>query len=193
MKFFLKLGLILLAFCVVATGILAYVNSITKPKIENLKRIEAETARGELIPNAVFEPVTIKTGQDSLVYFIATDMATKELKGYTFTAAKIGYSSTVKTMAAVDANFKLINIKVIDQSETPGLGANCTKPEFNAKFKGLTLDELKVDKDGGKVAAMTGATITTRAVTNSLKEQISIIKKDVESKLASPAPVEDKR
>lgn len=193
MKFFLKLGLILLAFCVVATGILAYVNSITKPKIDDLKRKEAELARGELIPNAVFEPVTIKTGQDSLVYFIALDNATKELKGYTFTAAKIGYSSTVKTMAAVDADFKLINIKVIDQAETPGLGANCTKPEFNAKFKGLTLDELKVDKDGGKVEAMTGATITTRAVTNSLKEQISIVKKDVEAKLATPEPVEDKR
>lgn len=46
--------------------------------------------------------------------------------------------------------------------------------------------ELLVDKDGGKIASLTGATITTRAVTNSLKEAAAIIKQDVEAKLAAP-------
>jgi len=185
MKFFLKLGLILLVFCIIATALLAYVNSITKPKIDALKIKEAEEARNKLIPGAAFESRTISIPDaDSIVYYVATDEKTKELKGYTFTAAKAGYSSTVKTMAAASPDFKLIDIQVIEQAETPGLGANCVKPEFAAKFRDKTPAELKVDKDGGKIASMTGATITTRAVTNSLKEMIGVIKKDVESRPA---------
>lgn len=183
MKLFLKLGLILLAFCVVATALLAYVNSVTKPKIDANKANEETNARRELIPGAVFERIAVAQPQaDSLVYFVARDSLTQAVKGYTFTAAKHGYSSKVKTMAAVDSAFQMIAIKVVDQAETPGLGANCTDSTFTAKFRKLRADQLKVDKDGGPVVSMTGATITTRAITNSLREQILLVKADVESR-----------
>jgi len=187
MKLFLRLGLTLLGFCAVATALLAYVNSITKPLIDEHQRTAAEQTMSKLIPEAVFEPVTIHTEKDSLVYYIAKDQKTGEIKGYTFTAVKPGYSSMVKTMAAIDTNFKIINIQVIEQSETPGLGANCTKPEFSAKFTGLSADDLVVDRDGGKFVSLTGATITTRAVTNSLRDAIKLIQKDVESKTTTPS------
>ncbi len=182
MKLFLRLGLTLLGFCVVATALLAYVNSMTKPLIDEHQKTAAVQTMSKLIPGAIFEPVTIHTEKDSLVYYIAKDEKTGEIKGYTFTATKPGYSSMVKTMAAIDTNFKIINIQVIEQSETPGLGANCTKPEFSAKFSGLTPDDLILAKDGGKFVGITGATITTRAVTNSLREAIKLIQKDVESR-----------
>lgn len=176
MKLYLKLGLILLAFCVVATALLAFVNSATKPKIEELKSKAAEEARAALIPGAVFELKSFAVPEsDSIEYYEAKDEKTGELKGYTFTAAKAGYSSNVKTMAAVDPDFKIINIRVIEQAETPGLGANCTQESFAAKFKGLATDELLVDKDGGKIVSLTGATITTRAITNSLQEMVQVI------------------
>lgn len=193
MKFYLQLGLILLAFSAGATAVLAYVNSVTKPKIEQFKIKAAESARSELIPNAEFKAVTFKTEKDSLTYYAATDKVTKALKGYTFVASKTGYSSSspIKTMVAIDSNFKVINIKVIDQKETPGLGTNCTNLSFTDQFRGLAADQLLVDKDGGKmIKALTGATITTRAVTNSVKEMIGIVKKDVESKLIAQNPVE---
>ncbi len=192
MKFYLKLGLILLAFSIVATGILAYVNSVTKPRIDKLKQEEAQKAREELIPKADFEQVSIAIpSADSLIYFVARDKESKELKGYTFVAKKWGYSSNVKSMCAVDPSFKIINIKIIEQAETPGLGANCTAESFTSMFKGLSLEQLKVDKDGGKeVKAMTGATITTRAVANSLRETITLVQKDVESK-ATEQPKEE--
>jgi electron transport complex protein RnfG len=178
MKYYLKLGLILLVFCVVASGILAYVNSITAPKIAAIKQAEAEKARSELIPNAEFELVDTKPGDD-FYYYVAKDATSKEIKGYTFTAAKTGYSSKVQTMAGVDPDFKLINIIVIDQAETPGLGANCTNDDFEAQFSGKTVDEMLVDKDGGKIKSLTGATITTRAIANSLKDEITLVKEEV--------------
>ncbi|NLW18326.1 MAG: RnfABCDGE type electron transport complex subunit G [Candidatus Cloacimonetes bacterium] len=180
MKLYLKLGLILLAFCVVATALLAFVNSATKPKIEELKSKAAEEARSALIPDAVFELKTIAVPEaDSIEYYEAKDEKTGELKGYTFTAAKAGYSSNVKTMAALDPDFKIINIQVIEQAETPGLGANCIQESFSAKFKGLAPDELLVDKDGGKIKSLTGATITTRAIANSLRETVQLIQAEL--------------
>lgn len=177
MKMFVKLGLTLLAFCIVATALLAYVNSLTKPKIEALKIKEAQEAREKLIPEADFEEV-----KGALDYYIARDKSTKQIKGYTFTAAKAGYSGAVKTMAAVDTTFTIINIDVIQQTETPGLGTNATKPYFTGQFTGKTLEQLAVDKDGGAIKALTGATITSRAITGSLKEQIDLLKQDITGK-----------
>ncbi|MDY0152914.1 MAG: FMN-binding protein [Candidatus Cloacimonas sp.] len=187
MKMFIQLGLILLAFCVVATALLAYVNTLTKPKIEAILIEEAQAAREGLIPNADFEEVNA-----AITYYIARDKATKEVIGYTFTAEKIGYNGLVKTMAAVDKNFQLINIKIVQQTETPGLGTNSTKPAFTDQFKGKNAEQLIVDKDGGvppnMIKALTGATITSRAVVSSLKEQILLLQQDIQNKPESAAP-----
>ena len=186
MKIYLQLGLILLAFCVVATALLAYVNTLTEPQIKKIKSREAEETRRELIPNSNFEEVN-----GEITYYIAKDKKTGEAKGYVFTAEKNGYNGAVKTMAALDKDFKIIAIKVTEQTETPGLGTNSTQPKFTDQFKGKTSEQLIVDKDGGVppncIKAITGATITTRAVTNSLKEAIETLKKQV---LAQTTPTE---
>jgi len=178
MKMFIQLGLILLAFCMVATALLAYVNSFTKPRIEAIKLKEAADARNELIPDSDFEEIS-----GEMTYYIARDKNTKEIKGYTFTAEQIGYGGPVKTMAAVDKDYKIISIKVIQQTETPGLGTNATNPKFTDQFKGKTPDQLTVDKDGGvppnAIKALTGATITTRAVANAVKASIEKLKASV--------------
>ncbi len=187
MKIYLRLSLILLAFCVVATALLAFVNSATKPRIDELQTKAADEARSTLIPCAVFELKQIAVPEaDSIEYYEAKDEKTGELKGYTFTASKAGYSSNVKTMAALDPEFNVINIQVIEQAETPGLGANCTQESFAAKFKGLAPDELLVDKDGGKIVSLTGATITTRAIANSLRETVNLIKASLSAAPAEP-------
>ena len=183
-KIYLQLGLILLAFCLVATALLAYVNTITKPQIDKIKTLEAEETRRTLIPDSDFEEIT-----SDITYYIAKDNKTKEVKAYVFTAEKNGYNGPVKTMVAVDNNFQIIAIKVTDQSETPGLGSNSTQPKFSEQFKGKTSEQLIVDKDGGVppncIKAITGATITTRAVVNSVKESIDLLKAKVQENSTS--------
>jgi len=178
MMYYIKLGGILLIICVIATGILAYVNSVTEPKIIALKAAEAIKSREALIPESDFEEVKVS---EDFSYFIAYKKGTKDIQGYTFTAGKTGYSSKVLTMAGLDPQFKIINIKVIDQAETPGLGANCTATSFTDQFKGKTQTDMLVDKDDGPIKSLSGATITTRAIANSLKEQILVLRAHVES------------
>lgn len=179
MKLYLKLGLTLLAVCVIATAILAYVNSITGPKIKVLKEEESVKSREALIPDSDFEQIKVS---DDFSYFVAYKKGSKEVQGYTFTAAGTGYSSNVQTMAGLDSQFRLIGIKIIDQAETPGLGANCKAASFTDQFKGKVQDDLVVDKDGGKIKSLSGATITTRAIANSLKDTIALVQKDVMSR-----------
>lgn len=78
-----------------------------------------------------------------------------------------GYGGDVGLMVAVNINDdKIVGVGVTTHSETPGLGATAKDdPGFVSQFKGLSInDAYKVTTDGGKINAMSGATITSRAV-----------------------------
>ncbi|MDZ4182520.1 MAG: electron transporter RnfG, partial [Candidatus Cloacimonadaceae bacterium] len=98
MKYYLKLGIILLLFCAVASGILAYINSLTAPVVQARKEKEEISTREALIPDSDFEQVTVE-GEKPYSYFVAYKKGTKEIQGYTFIAAETGYSSKILTMA----------------------------------------------------------------------------------------------
>ncbi len=177
MKYYLRLGFVLLIITVVASGILAYINSITKPIIDENNRIAKEEARLHVLPEAVsFDSIFIYNEEN--VYRGKNDAG--EVVGYTFVASQYGYSSDVKTMVGVLPDFKINRISIIDQKETPGLGANCEKPEFLQSFDNLSEQDLLVDKDGGKLVSITGATITTRAIAYSIKDGLEELKEKVD-------------
>ncbi len=164
MKYYLKLGFVLLIITAIASGVLAYLNTITQPIIEENQRVTQEKARKEVLPSALtFEEIA-----GDLIYHIGKD-AEENIVGYTFVASLNGYSGDVKTMVGVNTDLVIEKIKIISQSETPGLGANCEKPEFQMQFSGKQRAEMKVDKDGGTIVSLTGATITTRTIANSIK------------------------
>ena len=199
MKDIIKLGSILFLISAIATGVLAWVNGVTITKIEALKAQAAVDTRQELMPDAkTFEER--KSAEDTtFVYYIAKDDK-GEVLGYSFVAAKRGYSSIVKTMVALDKSFNVMNIKVFEQNETPGLGTLSQDKTFPNRFKGVGLSAMKVDKDGGAIKSLTGATITTRAITNSISESIVMLKEDLSGeqpeagqKLDPKAPVLSKK
>ena len=164
MKYYLKLCFVLLIITAIASGVLAYLNTITQPIIEENQRVAQEKARKEVLPSALtFEEIA-----GDLIYHIGKD-AEENIVGYTFVASLYGYSGDVKTMVGVNTDLVIEKIKIISQSETPGLGANCEKPEFQMQFSGKQQTEMKVDKDGGTIVSLTGATITTRTIANSIK------------------------
>jgi len=192
MKVFIHYALVLLIITGLACGILAMVNKQTKPVIEKNQAESENNARSQVIEGAVdFEKQSLKINETkSLEYYIAKD-AQANVLGYTFIALGKGYSGELKTMVGVDPDFKIKKILVIQQTETPGLGANCTKPEFNEKFANLTFNDLKVDKDGGNIKSISGATITTRAITNSIKETLDMLQKNLNQSVKPVQNVQD--
>lgn len=94
-----------------------------------------------------------------------------------------GYSSYIDILVSVDKNFVVKKINVLHHAETPGLGDEIVKKYFIDQFPGKSVDKLVVIKGEtpDKIQAITGATISSRAVTEDgvkngvlmLKEKLS--------------------
>jgi electron transport complex protein RnfG len=103
--------------------------------------------------------------------------------GYVVEGFGKGYSSYIHILASVDKDFIVQKISILGHGETPGLGDEIEKDYFLDQFKGKSADNLVVIKGEtqDKIQAITGATISTRAVTEDgvrtgvelLKEKIS--------------------
>ncbi len=188
----LRLSIILTIVTGIAAFILAEIYSVTKPIIELQKKAATEAALKAVLPQAklmvpVEQSVPVKDNQGKVLYekkevlyykgYANPD--TTQLTGYAFEAFGSGYSSIIETMVGIDSTGHIKQIKIISQKETPGLGAKSVDSQpFHGKhwstrqFDGKTVSQLKVDKDGGPIVSITGATITSRAVTNSIRDKM---------------------
>jgi len=184
MKDILKLGGILLLVTAIAGGALSIVNAITKPKIELQKKLALERALTTALPTADKNTI-ILTKEDNLTYYKGyANPDTTNLVGYAFVAYGKGYSSTIETMVGVDTTGGICGMAILYQVETPGLGTKIDeirygedKPWFQVQFFGKGWNGLAVDKDGGDINSITGATISSRAVTNSINEGMQKLEK----------------
>src|SRR3712207_8052036 len=79
-------------------------------------------------------------------------------------------------MVGITTDGKVSGIKILSHSETPGLGANAETPQFSGQYKDKPAKELEVVKGtasaDNQIAAITGATITSKAVTKGVNEAI---------------------
>ncbi len=172
----LRLGLLLMLIAALASGGLALLNTQTAPVIAENKAREQEQARTEVMRSLGVTRFEKRVADDGLVYYRAFDER-GVLIGYVTVARGKGYSSTVETVAGYDTTFHVAGLKITFQQETPGLGTKSqeirkgeTTPWFLQQFAGKDATTLAVKKDRGDIDAITGATITSRAVTNSVRE-----------------------
>ena len=192
MQNIIRLSIILALVTLVAAFVLAEIYSITKPKIEQQKVVKTQEALSYVLPEAQkIQPITqkihVKDGKgntlyekEEIVYYKAyAEQQEGKIIGYAFKAFGKGYDSVIETMVGIDTTGMIQKIKIIYQKETPGLGALAEESEpFEGKkwstkqFSYKTMDQLKVDKDGGQIVSITGATITSRAITNSIKSKM---------------------
>lgn len=162
MKEMARYGITLAGICIVAAGLLAGVNSLTTPKIIAQAQAEEELSLKEVLPEAErFEPV--KTAEEVL-YYKAYNKEGKFI-GAAFSISAKGYSSTVTTMAGMLKDGTITTIKILDQGETPGLGARIIEAGFTGQFSKKKIEDL------GSVQAITGATISSKAVIDSVRKK----------------------
>lgn len=167
--------LVLLIICAGITAILASINGITAEPIAQQAEQKAQQARAIVLPDAQeYEEVDIEADGVSDCYKGTKD---GETVGYTFTASANGYGGAVEIMVGIESESgEISGVSILSQSETPGLGANAVKTEFTDQFK-QPAQELKVIKNAepadGEVEALTGATITSTAVTNAVNSAVA--------------------
>lgn len=158
------------------TAILAvavfFVNSITTTVINNSETSKLNSYYESIFPDSEYEIVYNKMlKNDKSENILSVAIATKDgqIIGYLYLASTTGYSNDVVSLVGIDAmESKTIKVIVTKQSETPGLGSLATEPKFLDQFTDKTTDEVLKAKDN--ITAITGATITSDAVVNSVNE-----------------------
>ena len=157
-RYILRLTLTLLLITGVTAALLGLVNELTEDKIDTLTREKAEKAMQGVLPAQSYEELPAQADGISAVY------RADEL-GYVVRVSTNGFGGAIDMMVGVDDAGTVTGISVISHSETASLGANCTREDFRSQFVGAS-GTVTVSKDGGQIEALTGATVTSRAVSD---------------------------
>ena len=166
---FLKPIVVLTVIAAVMAGLLGGTNLLTKDKIAELTEANETAAIEKVIKAEKYEKGEIDYNGSKYSYTKA--LKGTETVGYAFSLSANGYGGAVKAVIGIDMNGKITAVEITDvANETPGLGQNATRASFTDQFKEKA-EALTVVKSGAKeneVQAVTGATITSKAVTSSV-------------------------
>ncbi|MFH1540462.1 MAG: RnfABCDGE type electron transport complex subunit G [Elusimicrobiota bacterium] len=177
MKEITKLGKYLFIICAVAGFALAGTNYLTEKKITSQKLKAENIALKEVLPIAsCFETKDIfpKNGFDEK----------NNIVGYVLKVTASGYSSQIEALVGIDEDFKITGVKILSQNETPGLGTKISEENFLSQFTGKISEKILLKKDSkvGEIDGVTSATISSRAITNGIREKINEFLKEKTAK-----------
>ncbi len=189
----IRFATVLFVVNLVAAAILAGTYSFTKTRIEYEQALMEKDALKQVLPALVGDRLEAAQKQGGIKYWKAFKGSSSNPSGFIFIAEKYGYSSVIKTMVGMKKDGTITGVKVLYQNETPGLGAKIVEaistktflsavkgifsrnkaqakplsPYFTEQYKGRLIKTIDFDKEG--LNAITGATISSKAVLDSIK------------------------
>ncbi len=185
MKDLIKMAVVLTFISALAGFLLAVTYRVTKEPIAAAKQAEKLEALKKVLPEYDNDPATtvcvVEEAGRSWTFYVARRQGV--FVGAAFESASgQGYSGTIRILAGVRQDNQVQGIEILEQAETPGLGAKIAETNFTYQFRGRPLAGTRwaVDKDGGDIDAITGATISPRAVAAALKDGIAVYTQHVD-------------
>lgn len=180
-----RMIIVLTAIAMLSGGILAGWDALTKPKIEHHRLVALQNAIAEVLPpHDRYETRT----EGEITMYIGHPAESDSIIGIAFQAVGSGFQGEVRIMVGAAPGFKtLTGMKVLEQIETPGLGTKIvTDPSnkanplwFPEQYIGVSTEpEIVVIKNvapskPNEVQGITGATISSVAVTNIINNQLA--------------------
>ncbi|MBR5138384.1 MAG: RnfABCDGE type electron transport complex subunit G [Alistipes sp.] len=158
---------VLFTVTLIASAGVGAVNMITADAIAEANAAATKQAVSNVLP--AFENTEISEQTiDDMPIKVYTATAGGEKVGYAVESmTKNGFGGVIRLMVGFAPNGQILNVNVLQQSETPGLGTKMADEENallnSIKDKKAWEIEFKVKKDGGELDALTAATISSRA------------------------------
>jgi electron transport complex protein RnfG len=181
-----KTVLVLVTIRVISSISISFMAKYTYPIIEEIRERALQQAILAILPNAG-RYVTIDE-KDKIYRGLTKDDQTA---GYAFVGEGGGYQGIIKIMIGISPDWqRLKRIIILENLETPGLGAKITTDEFRSQFENLPVQRPieyilnKKPERPNQIQAITGATISSRAVVNILNRTID----EVKLKIVQEAP-----
>ena len=176
------LALMLFLITFITALLLGFVNQVTAPQIAKNNEATRAAAMAEIIPDAEFveaEPseVPAPDKETPAIQNIYEAQKDGERVGYSMEVLPSGFGGTLTVVVGINTDGTVAGAKVTSHAETPGLGAKAqSDPTWIVQFAGQAADgSLAVTKDGGTINSITGATITSRAVTLAVNTAASYV------------------
>lgn len=176
-KEILKPTLILVIICLVVTAGLAFTNAATKSAIAAQAENDAKQSRLMALPGAdAFKKTDAKAVSDKVVDCYAGSKGGQTI-GWVITTKSNSYGGDIQVMTGISKAGKITGVELVTTSDTPGLGLNAKKDTFRAQYQQKVPEKgFEVVKGGGakegQINALTGATITSKAVTSAVNEAV---------------------
>lgn len=167
---------VLLAICIIIPLALSVTNKVTAKKIAELENENSKKNMQSLVSVDDFE----KCSDGGIEYYTAIKGG--DTAAYIFTESAKGYGGDVSVMTAVKPDGTVAGVAILDVSgETPGLGQNAAKESFYSQYaglkKGVSLLKNGAKAENNEVDAVTGATITSTAVTRAVNAALDDFEK----------------
>lgn len=167
--YFLKLTVTLLVISAVVACLLGMTNYITSDKIQAITAQKAAASMEEVLPAESYTAIPYTGTESGVAALYQAGNA-----GYVVEVTPSGFGGTIDMVVGISTDGTVTGVSIISMSETSGLGANASKETFRSQYVGKT-GTLAVSKDGGDIDALTGATITSRAVTDGVNTALRVV------------------
>jgi len=159
----IRLSVILMVICAITGAALAVTYAQTRPIIEEREAQALQENLKALLPGADnFEAQG--EGEDKVFY---RGYKGQQEMGVVALFNQGGYGGDIRMMLGVDKGGKITGLRILEHSETPGLGARITEDWFISQFVDKNVnDPLAIGQD---LDGITGATISSRSVAGGVK------------------------
>lgn len=166
----------LFVICLVVTALLAVTNMLTAPQIQKLSKETEDKTKAEVLASAdeFSDALTVSADGKDYTYYEGT--ASGDTIGYVFKTSAKGYGGDIDLMVGIDTSGKVTGVSILSISETAGLGMNAKNESFINQYTGKS-GTIGVSKNGAsdtEIQALTGATITSKAVTSAVNTVLSL-------------------
>lgn len=177
MREMIKITLSLIAIFIAAGIIMGLTYKVTSPIRFQAEKREKEEALKLMAREAdTVEPAGTWKNHDKMFEYYEAKAGRKTIAHIASTAGK-GYSSYIQMLVALDTDLRVRDVRILGHGETPGLGDQVEDPDFLGQFKGKSLRQIVLIKGETKenIQAISGATISSRAVTNGVKDAVQLL------------------
>lgn len=161
----------------IVSVLLALVNMVTKPTIDRLAAEKKQAAMEQVMPGAEFVPIdNLPQGIDGLVEMQLAKSA-EGIQGYCVQVTTNGFGGAIDMMVGVDSSGAVTGVSILSMSETAGLGARAKESTFTDQYAGRTgeIGVSKTSADPQNIQAISGATITSKAVTLGVNNALAAV------------------
>ncbi|MEG1633654.1 MAG: FMN-binding protein [Oscillospiraceae bacterium] len=165
-----RLTLILFFVSAVTAGILGLVNLFTVDRIKLQNEQATAAAYKEVMSADKYEPLSF----DEKLYSTVNGVYKAGDAGYVVDMSFSGAQSTITAAIGIDTAGAVTGVSIIKHAETPSLGARAVEPEFRNQYVG-SAEPVALTKQGGEIAAISGATITSKAVTDAVNTAMDVV------------------